>query len=61
MVTNASAVFPVAENTDMDTAAALPVNDLTAYHMLHTMAQVKKGDTIWLMQQPAEYGQLSSS
>jgi len=46
MATNAVAVFPISEDVDMDEAAAIPVNYLTAYHMMHTMAQVKEGETI---------------
>jgi NADPH2:quinone reductase len=46
MVTNAAAVFPISKDIDMDEAAAIPVNYLTAYHMLHTMAGVRKGQTI---------------
>ena len=39
MTTNAFTVFPISEDIDMDEAAAIPVNYLTAYHMLHTMAR----------------------
>lgn len=39
-------VVPVPEGIDMDDAAALTVNYLTAYHMLHTMAGIKKGQTV---------------
>ena len=46
MATNAVTVFPISEDIDMDEAAAIPVNYLTAYHMLHTMARLKKGQTI---------------
>lgn len=46
MATNAVAVFPISEDIDMDEAAAIPVNYLTAYHMMHTMAQVKEGEAI---------------
>ena len=46
VATNAFAVFPIKENTDMDQAAAIPVNYLTVYHMLRTMADVKTGETI---------------
>jgi NADPH:quinone reductase-like Zn-dependent oxidoreductase len=46
MATNAGAVFPISEDIDMDEAAAIPVNYLTAYHMMHTMARVKEGETI---------------
>lgn len=46
MVTNPVAVFPISADIDMDEAASIPVNYLTAYHMMHTMAQVKEGETI---------------
>ena len=46
MATNAVTVFPISEDIDMDEAAAIPVNYLTAYHMLHTMARLKEGQTI---------------
>jgi len=46
MATNAVDVFPISEDIDMDEAAAIPVNYLTAYHMLHTMARVREGQTI---------------
>jgi NADPH2:quinone reductase len=46
MVSNPLAVFPLPESIDMDEAAAVPVNYLTAHHMLHTMAGVEKGQTI---------------
>ncbi|MGD2187087.1 MAG: zinc-binding dehydrogenase [Desulfobacterales bacterium] len=46
MVTNPLAVFPISEDIDMDEAAAIPVNYLTAYHMMHTMAQIREGETI---------------
>jgi NADPH:quinone reductase-like Zn-dependent oxidoreductase len=38
MVADAIAVPAISEDMDMDEAAAIPVNYLTAYHMLHTMA-----------------------
>ncbi len=41
-----AAVFPLSESIDMDEAAAIPVNYLTAHHMLHTMAGVRKGQTV---------------
>ncbi len=44
--TNAGAVFPISEDIDMDEAAAVPVNYLTVYHMIHTMAHVTEGETI---------------
>jgi len=40
------AVFPFSKDIDMDEAAAIPVNYLTAFHMLHTMAHVTPGETI---------------
>jgi NADPH:quinone reductase-like Zn-dependent oxidoreductase len=43
---NEIAVFPLSEGIDMDEAAAIPVNYLSAYHMLHTMARVNAGQTI---------------
>jgi NADPH:quinone reductase len=46
VTTNAVAVFPISEDIDKDEAAAIPVNYLTAYHMLHTMAHVKVGQTV---------------
>ena len=46
MVASPVAVFPISEDIDMDEAAAIPVNYLTAYHMMHTMAAVGKGQTI---------------
>ena len=46
MVASPLAVFPISENIEMDEAAAIPVNYLTAYHMMHTMAGVEKGQTI---------------
>lgn len=46
MVASSLAVFPLAENLDMDEAAAIPVNYLTAYHMMHTMAGIEKDQTI---------------
>jgi len=46
MTTNAVTVFPISEDIDMDEAAAIPVNYLTAYHMLHTMARLKEGQTV---------------
>ncbi len=46
MTTDAGAVFPISEDIDMDEAAAIPVNYLTVYHMMHTMAHVAEGETI---------------
>ena len=38
-------VVPVPDDIDLDDAAALTVNYLTAYHMLHSMADIQKGQT----------------
>jgi NADPH2:quinone reductase len=46
MAASPVAVFPISADIDMDEAAAIPVNYLTAYHMLHTMAGVRKGQTV---------------
>jgi NADPH:quinone reductase-like Zn-dependent oxidoreductase len=45
-VARAASVTPIPEGIDMDEAASLPVNYLTAYHMIHTMAHVQPGQTI---------------
>jgi NADPH2:quinone reductase len=42
----AGAVTAIPEDLDLDDAAALTVNYATAYHLLHTMAEVKEGQTI---------------
>jgi len=39
-------VFQIPDGIDMDDAAALTVNYLTAYHMLHSMADIKKGQSV---------------
>jgi len=46
VVADAGSVTPIPEDIDLDDAAALTVNYATAYHLLHTMAQVKEGQTI---------------
>jgi NADPH2:quinone reductase len=46
MVASPLAVFPFSRDIDMDEAAAIPVNYLTAYHMLHTLARTGKGETV---------------
>ena len=43
---NQIAVFPLTADIDMDDAAAIPVNYLTAFHMMHTLAAVGKGQTL---------------
>lgn len=42
----AAAAFRVPDGTTLETAAALPVNYLTAHQMLSVMAGVKAGDTV---------------
>ncbi len=39
-------VVPVPDGIDMDDAAALTVNYLTAFHMLHSMADIQKGQSV---------------
>jgi len=39
-------VLPVPEGMDLDQAAALPVNWLTAHHMLHRVANLRPGMTL---------------
>lgn len=41
-------IIPLPEGVDMDEAAALPVTYLTAWHTLHTMRRIQKGETILL-------------
>ncbi len=45
-VVNSMSVWPIPEGIDMDEAAALPVNYLTAYHMIHTMARMQPQETL---------------
>ncbi len=45
---DAASLIPLPDEVDMDAAAAFPVIYLTAYHMLHTMARVKAGETVLL-------------
>ena len=40
------AVTILPDGVDFEAAAALPVNYLTAYHMLHTMARMPQGSTV---------------
>ena len=42
----ASKVVPFPDNVSFDSAAALPIIYLTAYHMLHTVRRVKPGETV---------------
>ncbi len=46
VVVDAVDVTPIPADIDLNAAAALPVIYLTAYHMLHTMAQVREGQTV---------------
>ena len=39
-------VTPIPKNVDPDMAATLPVNYLTAYHMIHTVTNTQSGQTI---------------
>ena len=41
-----ASVFPLPENVDMDAAAVMPVIYLTAWHMMHTAAHVRPGQTV---------------
>jgi NADPH:quinone reductase-like Zn-dependent oxidoreductase len=43
-VTGAPFVLKLPESVDLDAAAALPVNYLTAFHMLHNIARVRAGE-----------------
>ncbi len=43
---DAKYVVPLPEGMDMDQAAALPVNWLTAHHMLHRVANLRPGMTL---------------
>jgi NADPH:quinone reductase-like Zn-dependent oxidoreductase len=45
-VLNSRVVWPVPEGIDMDEAAALPVNYLTAYHMIHTVARMQPEEAL---------------
>jgi len=46
VLAEADGVVPIPEGIDLDDAAALTVNYVTAYHMLHSMAGIKKGQTV---------------
>lgn len=52
VVAGVDALAPIPVQVDLDVAATLPVAYGTAYHILHTMAQVKPGQTI-LLRAPA--------
>ncbi len=46
VLVDAAALIPIPDTLDSDTAAAFPINYLTAYHMMHTMARLEEGQTI---------------
>ncbi len=46
VVVDARAVTPLPNRVSFEAAAALPVNYLTAYHMIHTMARMPRGSTV---------------
>ena len=39
-------LIPIPDSIDLDEAAALPINYLTAYHILHTMARIQPGESV---------------
>lgn len=41
-----NAVFPIPEFLDFERAAAIPVNYLTAYQLIHVMGGLKKGESV---------------
>ena len=46
VLANAESVIPIPDSIDFDLAAAFPINYLTVYHILHSMARVKSGETV---------------
>ncbi len=46
VVVGEHAVTPLPDGVGFEAAAALPVNYLTAYHMLHTMAKMERGSSV---------------
>ena len=46
VLVDAAVLIPIPDMLDSDAAAAFPINYLTAYHMMHTMAKLEKGQTI---------------
>jgi NADPH2:quinone reductase len=46
VLAESAGVVPVPDGIDMDDAAALTVNYLTAYHMLHSIAGIQKKQTV---------------
>jgi NADPH2:quinone reductase len=46
VLVDAAALIPIPDALDNDSAAAFPINYLTAYHMMHTMAKLVEGQSI---------------
>jgi len=46
ILADADAVTPLPEGIDPDQAAALQVNYLTAFHLMHTLGRIKAGETL---------------
>lgn len=46
VLADVSLVFPIPDSVSLDVAAAFPVTYLTAYHMLHTVGNVKQGQSV---------------
>lgn len=46
VVADQGSIFPIPEDVDLDLAAAFPVNYLSAFHMMHTMGNMKPGQTV---------------
>lgn len=46
VVADAGSLIPLPDGIDMDAAAAFPINYLTAYHILHTMARIRPDETV---------------
>ena len=46
VVADRNSIFPIPEDMDLDLAAAFPVNYLSSFHMMHTMGNVKPGQTV---------------
>lgn len=45
-VANSSSLIPIPESVDMNSAVALPLQGLSAYHILKTMGRLEKGETV---------------
>jgi NADPH2:quinone reductase len=43
---SSQALIPIPDGTDFDTAAAIPLQGLTAYHVLKTSGQLKEGESV---------------